>query len=260
MKTGLKLFGGAYLPGKLFFLQSLAILLALTALGMLLSVIPIVIVVVTDATLHYIAYAVIVVIGQFFSFFVGGLLICFDIYDPDDLNLSSKDLKAYASKYDADRRKTPLLVRIFAIHIPVLALAFVIPLFVRSPIVGILLFQAASSSAAMLGSNAFLLLDLNDYICPICGEIMEETDINTYYNTHNETTGGNAYFRNVKLGEAKSESGETFEVYGQRTYYSPEKHYKVTEERTVYHIVCPACGYSDKKEHSRSKKSKERMY
>lgn len=252
MKIGSKLLGGALLPGKLYFLQSLALLLAMTAVGMLLSVIPIIIVISVGGTLHYIAYAVIVAIGQFPSFFVGCVFTGF--------LEGASGLAEYASKYEYKRYKIPLLVRIFAIHIPVLALAFVIPLFVRSPIVGILLFQAASSSAAMLGSNAFLLLDLNDYICPICGEIMEETDINTYYNTHNETTGGNAYFRNVKLGEAKSESGETFEVYGQRTYYSPEKHYKVTEERTVYHIVCPACGYSDKKEHSRSKKSKERMY
>ena len=86
---------------------------------------------------------------------------------------------------------------------------------VDSPIVGILLFQVAGSSAAILGANSFLSLELSEYICPKCGGLMENTDIKTYYNEYNETTGGNAHFRNVKLGEAKSESGKTFEVYGQ---------------------------------------------
>lgn len=252
MKIGSKLFGGAFLPGKLYFLQSLALLLAMTAVGMLLSVIPIIIVISVGGTLHYIAYAVIVAIGQFTSFFVGSVFTEF-LYD-------ASSLTEYASKYEYKRYKISLLVRIFAIHIPVLTAAFVIPLFVDSPIVGILLFQVAGSSAAILGTNSFLSLELSEYICPNCGGLMENTDIKTYYNEYNETTGGNAHFRNVKLGEAKSESGKTFEVYGQQTYYSPEKHFKVTEKTTVFYIVCPVCGYSDKKEHRLSEKSKRQIY
>lgn len=252
MKIGSKLFGGAFLPGKLYFLQSLALLLAMTAVGMLLSVIPIIIVISVGGTLHYIAYAVIVAIGQFSSFFVGSLFTEF-LYD-------ASSLTEYASKYEYKRYKIPFLVRIFAIHIPVLTAAFVIPLFVDSPIVGILLFQVAGSSAAILGTNTSLSLELSEYICPKCGGLMESTDRKTYYNEYNETTGGNAYFRNVKLGEAKSESGKTFEVYGQQTYYTPEKHFKVTEKTTVFYIVCPVCGYSDKKEHRLSEKSKQQIY
>lgn len=169
MKIGSKLLGGALLPGKLYFLQSLALLLAMTAVGMLLSVIPIIIVISVGGTLHYIAYAVIVAIGQFPSFFVGCVFT--EFLD------GASGLAEYASKYEYKRYKLPLLVRMFAIHIPMLTAAFVIPLFVDSPIVGILLFQVAGSSAAILGTNSFLSLELSEYICPNCGGLMENTDI-----------------------------------------------------------------------------------